>query len=89
MSVTSRGEVCLLALDPTRGSEIRKTRPCVIVLPDELSHQLRTAIVAPMTIAGHIYPFVRRVSSVARRDVWRSTNVAPWIATAGESVWER
>jgi mRNA interferase MazF len=57
MSVTSRGEVCLLALDPTRGSEIRKTRPCVIVLPDELSHQLRTAIVAPMTIAGHIYPF--------------------------------
>lgn len=55
--VPSRGEVYLVELDPTRGSEIRKTRPCLIVSPDELNHQLRTAIVAPMTTAGHAYPF--------------------------------
>jgi mRNA interferase MazF len=47
----------LVELDPTRGSEIRKTRPCVIVSPDELNHHLRTVIVAPMTTGGHAYPF--------------------------------
>ena len=55
--VPSRGEVYLVELDPTRGSEIRKTRPCVIISPDELNHHLHTAIVAPMTTAGHAYPF--------------------------------
>jgi mRNA interferase MazF len=55
--VPSRGEVYLVELDPTRGSEIRKTRPCVIVSPDELNHHLRTSIVAPMTTGGHSYPF--------------------------------
>ena len=55
--VPSRGEVYLVELDPTRGSEIRKTRPCVIVSPDELNHHLRTSIVAPMTTGGHPYPF--------------------------------
>lgn len=53
----SRGEVYLIELDPTRGSEIRKTRPCVVISPDELNHYLRTVIVAPMTTAGHDYPF--------------------------------
>ena len=52
-----RGGVYLVQLDPTRGSEIRKTRPCVIVSPDELNHHLRTSIVAPMTTGGHLYPF--------------------------------
>ncbi len=52
-----RGEVFLVALDPTRGGEIRKTRPCVIVSPDELNAYLRTFIVAPLTTAGHPYPF--------------------------------
>jgi mRNA interferase MazF len=47
----------LVELDPTRGSEIRKTRPCVIVSPDELNYHLRTVIVAPMTTAGNAYPF--------------------------------
>jgi mRNA interferase MazF len=55
--VPSRGEVYLVELDPTRGSEIRKTRPCLVVSPDELNHHLRTVIVAPMTTAGHAYPF--------------------------------
>jgi mRNA interferase MazF len=53
----SRGEVFLVELDPARGSEIRKTRPCVVVSPDELNHHLRTSIVAPMTTGGHPYPF--------------------------------
>lgn len=52
-----RGDVFLVGLDPTRGSEIRKTRPCVIVSPDELNSHLRTFIVAPMTTGGHVYPF--------------------------------
>jgi mRNA interferase MazF len=47
--VVARGEVWLAILDPTLGSEIRKTRPCVVVSPDELNESLRTAIVAPMT----------------------------------------
>ena len=55
--VPNRGEVYLVELDPTRGSEIRKTRPCLVVSPDELNHHLRTVIVAPMTTAGHAYPF--------------------------------
>ena len=53
----ARGEVYLIQLDPTRGSEIRKTRPCLVVSPDELNANLRTVIVAPMTTGGHPYPF--------------------------------
>ncbi|MEO7456472.1 MAG: type II toxin-antitoxin system PemK/MazF family toxin [Gemmatimonadaceae bacterium] len=53
----SRGEVYLIELDPTRGSEIRKTRACLVVSPDELNHNLRTAIVVPMTTAGQPSPF--------------------------------
>jgi mRNA interferase MazF len=52
-----RGDVLLLDLDPTRGQEIRKTRPCVVVSPDELNAHLRTFIVAPLTSGGHPYPF--------------------------------
>lgn len=52
-----RGAVYLVDLDPTRGSEIRKSRPCLVVSPDELNHHLRTVIVAPMTTAGHPYPW--------------------------------
>ena len=53
----SRGEVFLVELDPTPGTAIRKTRPCVIVSPDELNHHLRTSIVAPLTTGGYRYPF--------------------------------
>jgi len=44
-----RFDVWLVSLDPTRGSEIRKTRPCLVVSPDEMNHYLRTVIIAPMT----------------------------------------
>ena len=52
-----RGEVWLVALDPTVGSEIQKSRPCVIVSPSELNQHLRTVIVAPLTSKGFVAPF--------------------------------
>ncbi|HEY2850597.1 MAG TPA: type II toxin-antitoxin system PemK/MazF family toxin [Gemmatimonadaceae bacterium] len=52
-----RGEVYLVELNPTRGREIRKTRPCVVVSPDELNAHLGTFIVAPLTTGSHPYPF--------------------------------
>jgi mRNA interferase MazF len=56
MSV-KRGDVVLVTLNPTIGREIHKTRPCVVVSPDELNNQLQTYVVAPMTTGGHAYPF--------------------------------
>jgi len=53
----TRGDVHLVRLDPTLGTEIQKTRPCVIVSPDELNAHLRTVIVAPMTTSGSAYPW--------------------------------
>jgi mRNA interferase MazF len=53
----SRGQVYLVRLDPTLGSEIKKTRPCVVVSPDELNEHLGTVIVAPMTTGGRAYPW--------------------------------
>jgi mRNA interferase MazF len=53
----SRGDVFLVSLNPTRGDEIQKTRPCVIVSPDEINAHLRTVIVAPLTTGSHTYPF--------------------------------
>lgn len=52
-----RGEVWLAALDPTVGSEIQKTRPCVIVSPPEINEFLRTVIVAPMTTGSRPAPY--------------------------------
>lgn len=52
-----RGDVVLIRLGHGSGSEIRKTRPCLVVSPDELNRQLPTLIVLPMTTGGHAYPF--------------------------------
>jgi mRNA interferase MazF len=54
--VINRFDVFLISLDPTRGSEIRKTRPCLIISPDEMNAHIRTVIVAPMTTKGRPYP---------------------------------
>lgn len=54
--VVSRFDVYLVDLDPTQGHEIRKTRPCVIVSPDEMNHHIGTVIIAPMTTKGLPYP---------------------------------
>jgi mRNA interferase MazF len=52
-----RGDVFLVDLNPTRGGEIRKKRPCVVVSLDELNAHLRTFILAPLTTGSHAYPF--------------------------------
>ena len=52
-----RGDVFLVTLSPTRGKEIRKTRPCVVVSPDDLNAHIGTFIVAPLTTGSHPYPF--------------------------------
>lgn len=52
----NRFEVFLVNLDPTVGSEIRKTRPCAVVSPDEINHNIRTVIIAPLTTKGPPYP---------------------------------
>ncbi len=49
-------EVWLVSLDPTRGSEIKKTRPCLVVSPNDMNQHLRTVIVAPMTTTQRAYP---------------------------------
>lgn len=54
--VVSRFEVYLVRLDPTEGQEIRKTRPCLVISPDEMNHHIGTVIVAPMTTKGRGYP---------------------------------
>ncbi len=54
--VVNRFDVYLINLDPAVGSEIQKTRPCLIVSPDEMNRHIRTVIVAPMTTAGKDYP---------------------------------
>ena len=52
-----RGEVWLCRLDPTLGAEIKKTRPCLIVSPDDINGRLQTVIVAPLTSGGREAPF--------------------------------
>ncbi|MDM3848056.1 MAG: type II toxin-antitoxin system PemK/MazF family toxin [Aphanizomenon gracile PMC649.10] len=54
--VVNRFDVFLVNLDPTIGSEIKKTRPCLIISPNEINHHIATVIVAPMTTKGQTYP---------------------------------
>ena len=54
--VVKRFDVFLVALDPTIGSELQKTRPCLIISPDEMNRNIRTVIIAPMTTVDKDYP---------------------------------
>ena len=63
--VVNRFDVYLVNLDPTVGSEIRKTRPCLVISPDEMNRHIRTVIVAPLTTGGKDYP--TRVPCTFRR----------------------
>jgi mRNA interferase MazF len=56
MEVVKRFEVYLVNLDPTVGAEIRKTRPCVVISPDEMNDHIQTVIIAPMTSKSRAYP---------------------------------
>lgn len=85
----SRGQVHLVRLDPTLGSEIQKTRPCVIVSPDELNEHLRTVIVAPMTTGGRAYPWRPRCRFQGRTgfvalDQLRTVNAGRLVKTLGQ-----
>jgi mRNA interferase MazF len=63
--VVKRFDVYLVNLDPTIGSEIQKTRPCLVISPDEINRNIRTLIIAPMTSAQKEYP--TRVSCIFRK----------------------
>jgi len=52
----SRFDIFLVNLDPTVGHEIKKTRPCLVISPDEMNRYISTVIVAPMTTKGRAYP---------------------------------
>jgi mRNA interferase MazF len=52
----NRFDVFLVALDPTVGHEIKKTRPCTVISPDEMNHHIGTVLIAPMTTKGRDYP---------------------------------
>jgi mRNA interferase MazF len=54
--VIQRFDVILVNLDPTLGAEIKKTRPCLVISPDEINQNIKTVIVAPMTSKGRAYP---------------------------------
>ena len=54
--VINQYEVYLVDLDPTQGSEIQKTRPCLVISPNEMNHFIKTIIIAPMTTKSHNYP---------------------------------
>lgn len=55
-STVRRFDVFLISLDPTKGSEIKKTRPCLIISPDEMNRHIKTVIIAPMTSTLKPYP---------------------------------
>ena len=63
--VVKRFDVYLVNLDPTIGSEIQKTRPCLVISPDEMNRNIRTVIIAPMTSVQKEYP--TRVSCTFRK----------------------
>lgn len=68
--VAARFDVFLVRLDPTEGHEIKKTRPCLVISPDEMNQHISTVIVAPMTTKGRPYPtrvpvtFKRKVGQI-------------------------
>lgn len=64
--VVSQYDVVLVNLDPTVGSEVRKTRPCVVISPDEMNRQVSTLVIAPMTSTSNVYPSRVQVFSGGR-----------------------
>ena len=54
--VVQQYDIFLVALDPAVGHEIKKSRPCLVISPDEMNHNIATVIIAPMTTKSHAYP---------------------------------
>lgn len=87
--MVARGDIWLVALDPTKGSEIQKTRPCVVVSPAEMHDHLRTVIVAPMTSKGRAAPFrvpvtFMRTNGLILLDQVRAVDKVRLLKKAGE-----
>lgn len=77
--VIKRFDMFLVTLDPTVGHEIQKTRPCVVVSPDEINRIIGTVIVAPMTKGRQSYPTRVPLSSRSEREAWRWIKSERWI----------
>ena len=82
-----RFDVYLVALDPTLGSEIQKTRPCLVISPDEMNHHIATVIVAPMTTKGGPIPRGSLAGSRTGRGRSCSTSCAAWTRRASCADW--
>jgi len=67
--VIAQYDVFLIALDPAVGAEIKKSRPCVVISPDEMNHHLAAVMVVPMTTRFHAYP-TRVQVTFARKTGW-------------------
>ena len=67
MDLVRRGDVWLAPLDPTVGSEIRKTRPCVVISPDQLNRVWRSVLIAPMTAGGRMARFRLEIEFSGKR----------------------
>ena len=65
--MVTRGEIWLVNLDPTAGSEIRKSRPCLVISPAEMHDYLRTVIVAPMSTKSRAAPYRVSVTHAGRK----------------------
>ena len=84
-----RFDIYRVRFDPTLGTEIQKTRPCVIISPDEMNRRLRTVIIAPLTSGGHPYPtriasaFAGKTGQVAL-DQLRTVDKARLVQRLGE-----
>jgi mRNA interferase MazF len=81
-----RGEVYLVELDPTVGSEVKKTRPCLVVSPDEMNEFLNTVIVAPMTTKGFVLPSRISITYGDKKGWSFSIKSAPSINSAFKNV---
>lgn len=67
--VINQYEIYWIDLDPTKGSEIKKTRPCVVISPNEMNNSINTVIIAPMTSTSKNYP-TRIKTTLDERDGW-------------------
>lgn len=83
-----RGDIWLVNVDPTIGSEIKKSRPCVVISPPEMHDHLRTVIVAPMATGSRAAPFVSLLPMPAKADLFCSTKSVQSTRRALSQDWE-
>lgn len=81
--VIERFDVFLVVLDPTKGTEIQKTRPCLVISPDEMNRHIGTVIIAPMTKVARNYPTRTLALFKTRAGKSFSIKSAPWT----KAVW--